>query len=71
MPPQLPIQALVENRHLSARPDGRHATQHLLRDCLALSSAHTRPSARARLEQELGQELTQKLLTSLTMGGRR
>ena len=71
MPPQLPIPVLVENRHSSVRPDGRHAEQHLLRDCFAVSNVSTRPSARARLEQAIGQELTQKLLTSLTMGGRR
>lgn len=71
MPPQLPIPVLVENRHRPVRPDGRHAEQHLLRDCLALSNVTAKPPARVRLEQAIGQELTQRLLTSLTMGGRR
>lgn len=71
MPPQLPIPVLVDTRRRPARPDGRHAEIHLLRDCLALSTSHTRPPARMRLEQAIGQELTQRLLSSLTMGGRR
>jgi len=71
MPPQLPIPLRVDNRRRMVRPDGRHAEQHLLRDCLALSCSTAKPPARVRLEQAIGQELTQKLLTSLTMGGRR
>jgi len=71
MPPQLPIPVLVENRHRPLRPDGRHAEQHLLRDCLAVSNLSTRPSARVRLEEAIGRELAQKLLTSLTVGARR
>lgn len=71
MPPQLPIPVAVENRRRMVRPDGRHAEQHLLRDCLAISGVAVKVPARERLEQAIGQELTQKLLTSLTMGGRR
>ena len=40
---------------------------HLLRDCLALGRpVRRRPSATVRLEAELGRELAQKLVSSLS-----
>jgi hypothetical protein len=40
---------------------------HLLRDCLALGHPERRrPSAKVRLEEELGPELARKLLLSLS-----
>jgi hypothetical protein len=40
---------------------------HLLRDCLALGRPERRrPSAKVRLEEELGPELARKLLSSLS-----
>jgi hypothetical protein len=40
---------------------------HLLRDCLALGPPERRrPSAKVRLEEELGPELARKLLLSLS-----
>jgi hypothetical protein len=54
---------------LSRRPSLR--LEHLLRHCLALGTpAARRPPARVRLEQALGPELAQRLLTTLTVGSR-
>ncbi|MFN8222594.1 MAG: hypothetical protein U0R50_05010 [Gaiellales bacterium] len=50
---------------------GRPAEAAILRECFALSSTRPRVPARLRLEQALGHELTSRLLTTLTMGGRR
>jgi hypothetical protein len=44
--------------------------EQLLRHCLALGTPVRRPSAKVRLEQELGPELAQRLLTTLTVGSR-
>jgi hypothetical protein len=44
--------------------------EHLLRDCLALSAPVERRPARLRLEDALGPELTQRLVTTLTVGSR-
>jgi hypothetical protein len=47
-------------------PDTDVSSLHLLRDCLALGTPTSRrPPAKARLEEALGPELTQKLLESL------
>ena len=50
-----------------------HASDlHLLRDCLALGRpGRRRPPAKLRLEAELGPELAQKLVTSLSAHSRR
>jgi hypothetical protein len=45
---------------------------HLLRDCLALGHpGHRRAPAKVRLEAELGPELAQKLVSSLSAAPRR
>ncbi len=54
-----------------ARPEGRQADLHLLRDCLALSHQQLRPPARVRLEEAVGEEFARKLLSSLTAASRR
>ena len=49
-----------------------YASNLLLRHCLALGSPGSgRLPARVRLEEALGPELTQKLITSLTAASRR
>jgi hypothetical protein len=57
---------------------GRKSTEsfasdlHLLRDCLALGRpVRRRPPAKVRLEAELGPELAQRLVTSLSAQNRR
>ena len=46
--------------------DTRASNLHLLRDCLALGKpVEHRPPAKVRLEEALGPELAQKLLSSL------
>lgn len=71
MPQQLPISVLVDTRRHGMHAGGRPAEAAILRECFALSSTRPRVPARLRLEQALGHELTSRLLTTLTMGGRR
>jgi hypothetical protein len=52
--------------------DTNVSSLHLLRDCLAFGTPTIRrPTAKARLEEALGPELTRKLLESLEKGDRR
>lgn len=46
-------------------PAARTSDLHLLRDCLAIGRRRRRPSAKLRLEEELGPELARRLLRSL------
>ena len=61
------------NSAVDRKPTESNASDlHLLRDCLALGRpARRRPPAKARLEAELGPELAQKLVTSLSAQSRR
>lgn len=53
------------------KPSNARASDHLLRDCLALGKpAHRRPPAKVRLEEALGPELTRRLLRSLSASKR-
>jgi hypothetical protein len=53
---------------VESRPADANARDlHLLLDCLALGRPeHRRPPAKVRLEEALGPDLTQRLLTSLS-----
>lgn len=53
--------------------DSRTSDLHLLRDCLTLGSPsrRRRTPAKVRLEEALGPDLAQRLLTSLSAKGRR
>ena len=61
------------NSAVDRKPTESYASDlHLLRDCLALGRpARRRPPAKVRLEAELGPELAQKLVTSLSAQSRR
>jgi hypothetical protein len=54
------MNATITKRDRDARTD------RLLRDCLLLGTPERRPTARMRLEQAIGKDLTRLLVTSLT-----
>ena len=54
------MDATLAHRERDARTD------RLLRDCLLLGTPERRVSARVRLEQAIGKDLTHLLVTSLT-----
>ena len=66
-----PIPVNVDSAVDHEQTHTRASDLHLLRDCLALGKpAHRRPSAKVRLEEALGPELTQRLLRSLSASKR-
>ena len=67
-----PIKRNVENAVTQPPLDTRASDLHLLRDCLTLGAAHRRRTpAKVRLEEALGPDLARRLLTSLSVKGRR
>jgi hypothetical protein len=65
-----PMKDNVEAAITQNRP--RHTPDLLLRHCLALAAtAEPRPPARIRLEEALGPELAQRLLSALSPQSRR
>lgn len=71
MKPHPPMTEIVDTASRPARPEGRHADLHLLRDCQALEGRQLRTPARVRLEEAVGAEFARKLLSSLVVGARR
>lgn len=67
-----PIKRGVEHAVTHSPLDIRASDLHLLRDCLTLGTTHRRrPPAKVRLEEALGPDLARRLLTSLSITGRR
>ena len=65
--PGQPIFGSMESAVESTPADTSARHLHVLRDCLALGKPdRRRPSAKVRLEEALGPELTHKLLTRLS-----
>jgi hypothetical protein len=65
--PSRPIFKSMESAVETTPADANARDLHVLRDCLALGKPdRRRPPAKVRLEEALGPELTQKLLTRLS-----
>ncbi len=60
------------NAAVASIPPKEGASELLLRHCLALGgTGHERRSPRLRLEEAVGPELARRLLSSITISGRR
>ena len=62
---------MTEEMNVTLMPGKREKqTKRLLRDCFALGATPRRKPARTRLDQAIGRDLAQLLVSSLTRGSR-